>query len=291
MANSDANKVPLLVTMDLEVAYDHNISEQEYILEKIVRDLDLIHTPITVFTTVDAAIKFSRQLRLLKSSGHEIGYHGISHRIDENFTKMSQAEIQTNISEGSKNVQAIVHEHPRCFRGPFMTTSALTHKVLIENGYVADFSVCPQRLDIFNSKGGNLGWLYAPRKPYFPSEYSPYRKGSLPIRIVPLSCIGAPFLSGMLYLFGLVFMKFFFKILLCEAKKNKKPIVYCFHSYEFTAFTGSQTGRSPVQKLYRQDRAERYRQHYTFLKYIRAFDSIKPITATEYLKDLQSPLI
>lgn len=198
-----------------------------------------------------------------------------------------------NILLATKNVEDKIQEKPVSFRGPGMTTSKTTQKILAENGYKSDFSVCSQRIDFLNSKGGDIRWLFSPRIPYHPSDKSPYNKGDIQIWVVPLSSIGIPFISGILYLFGFRFMKLFSHLLIKEAIKTGKPIVYLFHSYEFCQYVGSTSVSKEVTDVsrnkkkwihgfYERDPVIRYNMNIGLLKYLLTFDLICPFTGKEY---------
>jgi hypothetical protein len=298
MQRKTKKMVPIIITMDLEVAYDYNLNEQKIILGKLCNDFKKIGFPMTIFSTSEAVDKFPEQIKIMHSLNHEIGCHGLNHNKDENYKKMPEVKICNNIITSGIKIQNLISKKPVCFRGPGMSTSRETQKVLIENGYMADFSVCSQRLDFFNSKGGDIRWLFSPRLPYNPSSKSPFKKGNLPLWVIPLSSVGLPFISGILYLFGLRFMKLFFKLLLKEAIKTNKPIVYLFHSYEFTRYIDSvnDTGREDdgnkhkkklIHKLYLQNPASRYKLNFVLIKYMLAHNGLKPMTANEYCKRLE----
>jgi len=289
--------IPLLITMDLEIAYDYNIKEQGIILEKLCEDFKKLGIPMTVFTTSEFSDIFPEKIKMMHTFKNEIGCHGVNHIKEENYKKLHKNKISDNIIYSTKNIEDKIQEKPVCFRGPGMTTSCTTQKILIENGYIADFSVCPQRIDIFNSTGGDIGWLYAPRLPYKSSETSPYKRGNIPLWNIPLSCIGFPFISGMLYLFGLRFMKSFFRCLVRESLKTKKPIVYILHSYEFTGKIASSENNPEKEKIknhkqsfihnfYITEPVKRYNKSLDLLKYMLSFDSIFPTTGKEYCKSL-----
>lgn len=167
-----------------------------------------------------------------------------------------------------------------------MSTSSITQEVLAESGYKADFSVCSQRIDFFYSKGGDIRWLTAPRNTYRASRNNPYRRGGSGIIVVPLSCMLLPFNSGIMYLLGLEFMKSFFDSLMRESVQSGKPIVYQFHSYEFSGFTGANTSKIPLlQKKYLDDRDERYRMNLGLIKYMLSYGkSIIPMKGADYIK-------
>jgi hypothetical protein len=94
-------------------------------------------------------------------------------------------------------------------------------------------------------------------------------------------------------------MKFFFRLLLNESLKTKKPIVYIFHSYEFTNYIFSteinrklehpERNKQPlIHKLYLKDPVKRYNINLDLLKYMLSFDSIIPVTGKDYCKYLDN---
>ncbi len=288
------NRVPLIITMDLEIADDHDINDQSYILNRLNNDLQKINLPITIFSTTKALETFKEEILNFNNTFHEIANHGFAHTPDENFRKMDAKEIQKKISAAVNTHKNILGNNPLSFRGPRMTTSASTHKILSEFGFHSDYSVCSQRMDFFNSGGSYAGWIIAPRKPYRANLNSPYRKGNSEIVVVPLSSIVIPFISGTLYLLKLEAMKRFFRILLAEAKGTTKPIVYLFHSYEFCSYSNSGKEKSRqkfIQRLYIQDREARYLMNFELFKYMLSFDSVTPITAEDYYRQFISESI
>jgi Polysaccharide deacetylase len=286
MATSDfiraTDRVPFLLTMDLEIAPDHDLFEQAAILHTLSHDLAVRGLPLTIFATATAAEAFTCQLRALVSHGTEIACHGLAHGLDENFTSMPESRARAILTQATQRIVKAVDSVPFCFRGPSMMTSSTVHKVLIENGYLADFSVCPQRLDWLTCRGGTARWLRAPRTPYRPSSSSPFRKGALPLVVVPLSSAIVPFLSGVLYILGLRFMQLFFRTLLFEARRSQGVIVYQFHSYEFTHFVAEGADARPLrQRLYPSDPVRRYDLNLALLAYI-AQQPVAPMAASAF---------
>jgi len=272
--------VPLLVTVDVELATDHDIDEQSQILDKLRKDLNGF--PVTWFCTAVAAEQFSAPLQRLRSNGNEIGCHGTDHGPEDDYRRMSSKRAQAAIGEATDRITNAVGCRPRCFRGPRMTTSIATQAALLAHGYKADFSVCAQRMDLFISGGASLFWLFAPRGIYYPARNHPFRRGSLPLSVVNLSCLVIPFLSGVLYLGGLGFMRAFFLTLLAETRYRKSPIVYLFHSYEFAQL--KQPVRHPLhQRLYIRDRGRRYEKNLRLLKFMCTYPGVQPMTASTFL--------
>lgn len=284
--------------MDLEIAHDHSIQEQRDVLKKLSHDLKGINLPITIFSTSEAVDKFTNEVLILKHSGNEISCHGYNHSAHENYSRLSQKEIEELIKDSTLNIENKIQEKVSSFRGPGFSTSASTQSALMNNGYKCDFSVCSQRIDFMNSAGGKINWLYSPRKPYHPAYGNPYKKGDLPLWVVPLSSIGIPFVSGMVYLFGLRFMKYYFNLLYQEAKRINKPIVYLFHSYEFTCYKGKTethlTNTASIakhkwfHKYYGTDSKLKYNNNLQLLEYILSFSETEPFTSSKYSEYLES---
>ena len=276
--------VPLLVTMDLELAPDHHLEEQRRALDLLRRDLSLLKLPLTIFATARAVEAFPIETRRLSESGHEVGCHGLSHDDAENFQRMPESEVRGVLRGATSILQKTIGTSPRAFRGPRMCTSVVTQRVLVEEGYKSDFSVCPQRLDAFTCQGANLGWLAAPRNAYRPSATSPYRRGGLPIVVVPLSGCGLPFVSGLVYLLGLSCAKLCFRILLAEARRTGAPIVYLFHSYEFARFLGPcGDNRPPHQRWYTAHPGKRYALNHALFRFMLTHDDVTPTTASAFV--------
>ena len=275
--------VPLLVTVDVEIAPDHNLDEQEQILDRLRRDLQGF--PVTWFCTAVAAEKFSSPLQRLMQAGHEIGCHGVDHSPADDYQIMNSEQAKIAISEATERIESAVGQKPKCFRGPRMTTSNHTQSALVTQKYQADFSICAQRLDLFTCGGANILWLLTPRGAYHPSLESPFRQGELPIWAVNLSSLGIPFLSGILYLARLKFMKAFFRTLWVEARLTGRPIVYLFHSYEFTQLINP--GSQPIhQRAYISNRDRRYEMNLALLNYMCALPDVRPMTASKFLENL-----
>lgn len=282
--------------MDLETAYDHDIGDQRSVLEKLRFDLQSMGLPISIFTTSESAEEFKPELINLKRSGNAICCHGFNHSLSENYRDLDELQTSVLIREATGKIENIIQDKLYSFRGPGFSTSSITQKVLIENGYKCDYSVCSQRIDFMNSTGGRIEWIFSPRKPYHPSSNNPYKKGNSPLWVVPLSSIGLPFISGLLYIFGLSFMKSYLRFLIYEAIKTGKPIVYLFHSYEFCRYTGqiAPTGktldRAPrkfIHRLYSTNHAKRYYSNLKLLKYMVSLNSSEFFTANNYAEHLE----
>ena len=286
--------IPVLITIDLETAMDHVLSEQSEIFVRLFNEFNELGIATTSFITSEFAARFSDQIQSIDHYTNEFGLHGRDHSVSENYCRMTREEIESNIHASYEIVSEITQSAICCFRGPFMSTSSSTQQVLIGKKIKADYSVCSQRFDFINSRGGNLSWLISPRTVYHPSMVSPYKRGELPLWVIPLSCIGIPFISGIMYIFGLSFMKYFFRLLLAESLKNGKPIVYLFHTYEFseqvyeTSQVPADSKKSLIHSLYIKDRKKRYEMNLDLIKYIMSFDDVQLFKNSDYLRHIDN---
>src|SRR4030095_12387332 len=80
--------VPLLVTVDVEIAHDRDIAHQRGILERLA--IDRAGRPATSFCTATAAEAFSSPLRALARQGHAIGCHGLDHGTWEDYRQLDR---------------------------------------------------------------------------------------------------------------------------------------------------------------------------------------------------------
>ena len=285
VGSSVRQPVKLIVTLDLEFAPDHEASAQREVLERLHLDLERLRLPVTIFTTADAARVFRLPLAKLRDAGHEIGCHGRHHRFPgDDFSRMSEAEAALALQQAGDGIQRALDVRPRCFRGPWWTTSAATQSALIALGYRADFSVCPQRLDFFRTRGGTARWLTAPRGAYHPAPHSPFRRGSSPLLEVPLSCLGVPFIAGIAHLAGLGAGLALLRALQIEARLTGRPIVYLFHSYELCPRASAIADRRPwLQRLYATDPEQRYQRNLALLEAMRAAQGVEPLTGSAFV--------
>ncbi len=226
-------QIPVLMTLDVDpdtyIAYEPRQRSVDSALD-LCQDLGI---QATFFITARTEHVSPQQLERMLDSGHEVGCHGLTHRPEENYDRMPEAMQRTYIEEATRKLEGVVGSPILSFRSPRVKTSAQTLRLLGEHGYLADSSVCSQRIDFVSSNLINKGWIFAPRQPYHPHRDNAFKRGDLPIWEVPISAMVMPFISTALRVFGLAFMKAFFKRLYAESRRNGKPIVYLVHPTEF----------------------------------------------------------
>jgi hypothetical protein len=272
--------VPLLVTVDVEIAHDRDVALQRGILERLAIERAL--PPATWFCTATAAEAFSSPLRALARQGHAIGCHGLDHGTWEDYRQLDRQTAGAALSAATDRIERALGVRPVLFRGPRMTTSAATQDILVRLGYLADFSVSAHRFDPFAAAAYQFQWLRVSPTPYRPSAANPFRPGHRPLVVVPLSGHGAPFVSGLLYIVGQEPMRRFGRLLAARAAPAEAPLVYLFHSYEFTGLATADH-RPWHHRLYRRDPEERYRLNAAFLRWLVGDLGLEAKSATQYL--------
>lgn len=227
--------LPILVTWDVdpspEVPYEARRRSLDVTLD-LCRDL-AVRT--TFFVTAQADHVHADDLDRIQSLGHEVGCHGLTHTDEEEYQRMPAADVRAYIEQATDRLQSAAGTPITVFRSPRLKMGASALDALVACGYVADSSVCSQRVDVISSNLVNPGWLVAPRIPYHPDRSNPFRRGDSPLWEVPISAAVIPFISAFLSVLGLRFMKLWFRLLAAESRRTGKPIVYLGHPIEFTA--------------------------------------------------------
>lgn len=279
--------VPVLITGDVDFSTHHAIDDKYRAFDALAALSRNVEAGITFYFVADEAASVSDVPSQLRAAGHEIACHGLRHDEGEEYSTLPRQQQERYLREATGKLRSISGTEIRSFRAPRVKVSTDTYRVLTELGYRTDSSVCSQRFDLVSSNLINVGWLTAPRLPYHPSETSPYRRGEMPILVVPISAIALPFISSALYVLGLSAMKALFRLLYVESLRTGKPIVYLFHPYEFAAeIKGARNYDQNVRvhglrirrHLYRGTPAVKLEWTAELLSYIRGFERARFMT-------------
>jgi len=227
--------VYVLLTCDIHT-HSHPAVEVNEDLNQARTTLGEFGLPCTFLFHSSSAELLPDQVIALRQEGHEIGCHGVTHELRENFSILPLAEQQRLLTKATNCITDILGERPMTFRAPVFKISGHTIQVLQELGYQADLSVVAQRIGIFGSDIYNFRPLFAPRRPYHPSTKNAYKRGTGKLWEIPVSALGLPFLSNTERLLGLSFIKIFFRMLYLEAQLIDKPIVFVFHAEDLNQF-------------------------------------------------------
>jgi len=234
----DKKVVPVLITWDVDPSLSMPFEGKKLSVVKTVGLCDELGIPATFFVTANAEHATVEVLAHIQASGHEIGCHGLTHGDEENYNLMPEPIQRRYIEEATRKLERLTGTPIHAFRGPRVKTSATTLQLLVEYGYWSDSSVCSQRFDVISSNLINVGWLMAPRRPYHPHPQNAFKKGPLSLWEIPVSALVVPFISTLMNVMGLTFMKFLSRLFYAEARRTGKPIVYLAHPIEFVLVSG-----------------------------------------------------
>jgi peptidoglycan/xylan/chitin deacetylase (PgdA/CDA1 family) len=226
-------QVPVLITWDVDPYSRHNLAKKRRALQAAMELCQELEIPATFFFVAQEAKWYPQEIAQMRRVGHEIGCHGLTHGSEEEYNRMPSEMQRSYVEQATRLLDEKTGAPVTSFRGPRVKTSPSTLRLLTEYGYLADSSVCSQRLDLVSSNLVNTGWLVAPRSPYHPHTDSVFRRGDLDILEVPVSALLTPFISSALYVLRLPMMKVLFWLLYAEARRKNKPIVYLGHPAEF----------------------------------------------------------
>ena len=220
--------VPAVITLDIH-SYPHTEKEVPLWLDETLRLFTESSVKATFFFPTVVVEKFKGNARRILEAGHEIGCHGLSHGPEEQYHLMPYSRQKNILQEAKKRIEDILSKEIVSFRSPAFKINGNTVRALEDAGFLVESSVNPQRLGVFSSDVGNIGWTYSPRKPYHPDYKNPFRKGKSKIWEVPLSSFILPFMSNTGMAFGRRFMRLFLRLLLAECMVKRGQIVYMLH--------------------------------------------------------------
>ncbi|MBN1179954.1 MAG: polysaccharide deacetylase family protein [Anaerolineae bacterium] len=228
-------QVPVLITWDVDPSPSTPYAARARSLDVAMGLCQELGIRTTFFVTANAEHADPLALERMQVLGHQIGCHGLTHMDEEEYDGMPEPMQRAYIEQATRRLEDLSGSPIRLFRSPRVKISACTMKLLVGYGYIADSSVCSQRVDVISSNLINTGWLISPRLPYRPSDDNAFKRGNLPIWEVPISAMVIPFISAFLGVFGLALSKRLFRWLYAESKRTGKPIVYLGHPIEFTS--------------------------------------------------------
>ncbi|MBN2863647.1 MAG: polysaccharide deacetylase family protein [Bacteroidales bacterium] len=174
-------------------------------------------------------------VKMILPFGHEVGSHGMSHRVEDGFDLMDLRTQIRHLSESKNLLEGISGREVISFRAPALRTNKYTGLALVETGYKVDSSVASTRFDAFMSFGSSkkLKWLTAPRVPYRTRRDDLTKKGEDGVIEIPLSATFFPYVGTTMRIFPRL-TSLQHNLLNLETKRiNNKPIVFDIHPNEF----------------------------------------------------------
>lgn len=204
----------------------------KYGLPELLRLYDKYKIKTTFYFTASFVGLFPNSVKMVLNSGHEVGCHGLTHKVEEGFDVLT-LEQQINAIKKAKEIIEFYGGKIEAFRAPALRINKFTVKALEINGFKTDSSVASQRFDGPFSYGSRvkLGWLFACRMPYFMDYESPFRKGKSKILEIPISSLILAYIGTTMRIFPKI-VQILRSLLFQEAKALGKPIVFDFHPNE-----------------------------------------------------------
>jgi peptidoglycan/xylan/chitin deacetylase (PgdA/CDA1 family) len=231
-----------LITNDVETTsiLNHRLSDKtgEIVLkEGMPRLLELYarhNIKATFFFTGYIAKLYPEVVKMIQPFGHEIGSHGLSHKVENAFDVLSLNEQIEHLKKSKAILEDISGEEVISFRAPAARVNNNIVIALEEAGFKIDSSISSQRLDMLFSFGSlkKLNWITAPRIPYFTEKTNIFAKGDSSILEVPISAFGFPYIGTFMRI-SPELNRMTRNLLYIESKFNHKPIVFLTHPNEF----------------------------------------------------------
>jgi len=293
--------IDILITCDIDPTPEASIEDKREALRRCGDLFNEMGIKATFYTVGNIAADYQTELLELMENGHEIGCHGLTHDNDEEYSTLSYERAKDYLSRAKTAIENVTGVAVRAFRGPRVKTSHRTQQALEELGFTSDSSVCPQRIDFISSNLINPHWITAPRKTYRPHIKSAFKRGQRNLAVIPVSALVMPFISGMLYIFGFLMMRIFFKLLCFESRITGKPIVYLLHPSEYAPMTKAvkheQSAKAILARGFyfrrhlklRHTPEDRFQLTRRLLEAMVKTDRIKFLTATDYAESFLDP--
>ena len=113
------------------------------VVPRILQSLARRNLRITVFVVgQDAALEYNHEaLAQIARAGHEIGNHSLRH--EPWLHLFSEHDLEQELAEAERHIQAATGQKPTGFRGPGYSQSATLLRVLARRGYAYDASSLP----------------------------------------------------------------------------------------------------------------------------------------------------
>ncbi|TMQ63969.1 MAG: DUF3473 domain-containing protein [Candidatus Eisenbacteria bacterium] len=163
-------------------------SRVEANVDRILEILEETRTRATFFVLGWVAERHAGLVGRIASHGHEIGSHGMSHRM---LTELSPAEVRRELADSRRLLEDQAGQRVEGFRAPSYTVERETRwalDLLIETGYAYDSSIFPIR-------GRRYGY---PEGPQLPTRVATEAGeiAEFPMSTIPVGPIRIPVLAG-----------------------------------------------------------------------------------------------
>lgn len=186
---------------------------------------------------------------MARDHGHEIACHGYSHE-EEYFFDILPLDRQIHyLKKAKKIIENVAGTQIYSFRAPELRMNEDTIKALETTGFRYDSSIPPQRFDGPLSRGftRKLGWMVAPRRPYYLSKSNKNAEGDSKILEIPISSFIFSYMGTTMRVSPNV-NNLLEKIIFNEARQKNYPIVFLIHPTECIELNGKLLNKKTSQE-------------------------------------------
>lgn len=201
-------------------------------LPRLLRLYEKYKIKATFYLTASFVELFPNSVKMVLNSGHEVGCHGLSHKVEDGLDLMTLDQQIIAIKKAKEIIETYAGKI-EAFRAPALRINKFTVKALEINGFKTDSSVASQRFDALLSYGSRrkLGWLFSSRRPYYMDYKNPFRKGKSKVLEIPISSFILAYIGTTMRVLPKI-IPILRTLLFQETKILDKPIVFDFHPNE-----------------------------------------------------------
>jgi len=199
----------------------------ENVVHEILNILKKYNARATFFTVGRIIKWYPNLLNIIKNYGHEIAYHGYSHKM---LHKMDEKEFILELENGMKLAESFNISY-KGFRSSSFSKIKNMQIILKQYKYKYDSSIIPIKTPLYN------GEYIKNSKPFF------WSNGLLEIPISVVKIAGIKFPIGGFY-FRMFWQKYSEYLIKMSQKKYGITMIY-LHPWEFKNYTGI---KLPIQK-------------------------------------------
>lgn len=194
---------------------------------QILRMLKRANIKATFFILGEVAEWYPRLVQEISKAGHEIACHGMHH---QDLTLITRENFSKELAENRKILQKISGQSIIGFRAPNLVVTSWLHRVLIEQKFFYDSSVCPARS--LQGKYKNQAGIQP--NPYRVSNKSILKKGDSKLIEIPIPAFPILKVPGAVSIATRIFGWRWTKFTLDSALKTGTACYY-IHPYEFNS--------------------------------------------------------
>ena len=186
-------------------------------------------TKVTFAILGEVAQWYPELVKQIAQEGHNIACHGMHH---QDITLLSRQQFSEQLAQARRILEETSGKRVIGFRAPNLVITEWLPKLLVEQGFAYDSSVCPAR-----NPGKFKEHSHAPRRPYRVSLNSVCRRGNSGLVEIPVSVFPLIRMPGGTAIMTRILGWPWTSITLDSALRTG-PACYYMHPYEFNPTQG-----------------------------------------------------